>query len=346
MQSGISALSAHGGSGPAVGLHDFFDQLRGGKPRHHRRQNDFAAARFDEADFFASPDIATLTRLLGGSARPCPRPVAQRPPYVVLQREGTRRPFFCIPGADENAYYFRELAQSLGEDQPFYVLRDPVPPEQRGRLTVEQVAHRFLGHIRTVQPAGPYFLGGHCFGGIVAYEAARQLHEQGERVSRLVLFEVPTPGYPRLHAAWRGYGGVAADFLSGRRRIHARDAFAHLRALSGLVRRRLSDAGLMLLRQSRLWGAAQFPGESGQPNVRAARIYTPKPHHGPVTCFLAADEPHSHLILENPLLGWRDYVRGAFEVRHTPGRAKTFFRHPHVRDLAAQLRTILDSPQG
>ena len=304
-----------------------------------------AAARLDESEFFASPDIATLARLLGGSPPlPGSRPVAQRPPYVVLQREGSCQPFFCIPGADENPYYFRELAQSLGEDQPFYVIRDPQPLELRGRQTVEQVAARFLGYIRAVQPAGPYLLGGHCFGGIVAFEVARQLHAQGEIVSRLVLFEVPTPGYPKLLRTWKGYGRVAADLLRGRRRIGPRDAMAHVRVLSGLARRKARDAGMRLFRLARPRSSGKLPLEPEHPNVWAARVYTPQPHHGRVTCFLAADEPHSTQILDNPLLAWREFVHGEFEVRHTPGRAAAIFRHPHVRHLAGQLRRVLDPP--
>lgn len=338
---------------PRAGLHDDFFALGGDSfamtllMAELEEEFGAAAARLDESEFFASPDIATLARLLGGDApQPSRRTVARRPPYVVLQREGSRPPFFCIPGADENPYYFRELAQSVGEDQPFYVLRDPDPLEARGRQTVEQVAARFLGYIRSVQPVGPYFLGGHCFGGIVAFEAARQLSALGEAVARLVLFEVPTPGYPKLRRTWKGYGRVAADLLRGRRRIAPHEAVAHFQVLSRLARRKALDAGIRLLRRTPLRNSGHLPLEPEHPNVWAARVYAPKPHHGRVTCFLAADEPHSHQILDNPLLGWREFVRGEFEVRHTPGRADAIFRHPHVRRLAGQLRAVLDKEPG
>lgn len=330
---------------PRVGRHDDFFALGGDSFAMTLLMAELAeefgdsTAKFDESEFFARADIATLARLLDGGGPSHAQPLAQRPPYVVLQREGARRPFFCIPGADENPYYFRELAQFVGEDQPFYVIRDPQPLEQRGRLSVEQTAARFLGYLRSVQPAGPYLLGGHCFGGIVAFEVARQLHAIGEEVARLVLFEVPTPGYPRLRQTWKGYGRVALDLVRGRRRVGSRDALSHVRIVSVLAGGKLRDAGLRLLRRTR---AAHLPGEPEHPNVWAARVYAPETHHGHVTCFLAADEPHSHQILENPLLGWRDYVRGPFVVRHTPGRAEAIFRHPHVRTLAAHLRQVLD----
>ena len=51
------------------------------------------------------------------------------------------------------------------------------------------MAEHYIKEMRTVQPEGPYFLGGFSAGGLVAYEMARQLHEAGERVPFLALFD-------------------------------------------------------------------------------------------------------------------------------------------------------------
>jgi len=56
------------------------------------------------------------------------------------------------------------------------------------RPTVEQMAENYLAAIRKVQPEGPYFLGGYCFGGLVAFEIARILQQRGEHVALLALF--------------------------------------------------------------------------------------------------------------------------------------------------------------
>ena len=62
--------------------------------------------------------------------------------------------------------------------------------------------------IREHTPHGPYVLGGYCLGGIVAVETARQLVSMGEEVLLVVLFDAPTPGYPRalrrVAPYWRG----------------------------------------------------------------------------------------------------------------------------------------------
>ncbi|NEQ11458.1 MAG: hypothetical protein F6K37_37905 [Moorea sp. SIO4E2] len=54
-----------------------------------------------------------------------------------------------------------------------------------------------LKALQAVQPNGPYLLGGHSFGGKVAFEMAQQLRNQGQEVSMLAIMdiqvEVPAP---------------------------------------------------------------------------------------------------------------------------------------------------------
>jgi len=47
--------------------------------------------------------------------------------------------------------------------------------------------------MRTVQAAGPYFLCGHSYGGLVALEIANQLLQAKEKVACLVMLDSPGP---------------------------------------------------------------------------------------------------------------------------------------------------------
>jgi len=63
------------------------------------------------------------------------------------------------------------------------------------------MAAHYIQALRTVQPEGPYLLGGFCNGGLVAYEMARQLQAEGQSIESLILIE---PAYsPPLHALAR-----------------------------------------------------------------------------------------------------------------------------------------------
>src|SRR5690606_23594343 len=64
--------------------------------------------------------------------------------------------------------------------------------------TVEAMAAHYIGEIQQVVPDGPYYLGGRCFGGIVAFEMAQQLRAQGKRVPFLGILDVLVPPNTQL----------------------------------------------------------------------------------------------------------------------------------------------------
>ena len=113
---------------------------------------------------------------------------------VVIQPDGTRPPLFCVHGHMGEIFYCRNLSRALGADQPLFGLRSRGHGSERPHYTVEEMAVSYVREIRTVQPKGPYFLSGYCFGGLAAYEMARLLKTQGEDVALLVTFNTPAPG--------------------------------------------------------------------------------------------------------------------------------------------------------
>jgi thioesterase domain-containing protein len=110
-------------------------------------------------------------------------------PLVKLQ-DGTRRPFFCVHPVGGNVLCYAELSRALGVDQTFYGIQAPPPGEPLA--SIEQMAHSYVDAILTVQPHGPYLLGGWSMGGLIAFEMARALERKGETVSLLALID-PTP---------------------------------------------------------------------------------------------------------------------------------------------------------
>src|SRR5262249_20853383 len=110
------------------------------------------------ATFFQTPTIehtASFLRQEGRSALPSL--------VIPLRPYGSKPPFFCH-GAS------REMALHVGMDQPFYGLQPHGQDGRRAPSTVEEMAADYIKSICTVQPEGPYFLGGYSFGGIVAFE--------------------------------------------------------------------------------------------------------------------------------------------------------------------------------
>ena len=119
-------------------------------------------------------------------------------PVVPLQVNGTKPPFFYLhPHVEGGAFYCFTLAHHTGPDQSFYVLDpcrfDGLPTP----LTLEAMAAAYVEAIRVIQPEGPYFLGGFCGGGLIAFEAAQQLRSAGQEVAFLLLIEAKDGPAPR-----------------------------------------------------------------------------------------------------------------------------------------------------
>ncbi|MEU1123079.1 beta-ketoacyl synthase N-terminal-like domain-containing protein [Streptomyces sp. NPDC005899] len=116
------------------------------------------------------------------------RPLA--PELVRLNGASEGRPVFWIHGALAGVESYRTIAQRI--DRPFYGI------QARGLLTedapiegVTAMAEYYTGLIRSVQPEGPYDVGGFCLGGIVAYEVTRRLQAGGQDVASLTMVDSP-----------------------------------------------------------------------------------------------------------------------------------------------------------
>lgn len=115
---------------------------------------------------------------------------------VCVQRGDTDRPrLWFVPDLQGSAFRVRHLARSLGVDQPLWSFESPLLD---GRPNVYPDLEAFAAHyVRCAvdaQPHGPYWLAGYSFGGICAYEMARQLRVSGADVEFLAIVDVG-PGY-------------------------------------------------------------------------------------------------------------------------------------------------------
>ena len=148
-------------------------------------------------------------------------------PLVPLSAgSGRFAPLFCLPGASGSPSVFAGTARKLLADRPVIGLEAPgLEPGLDPLRSVEELAAQALAAIRARQPEGPYHLLGWSMGGLVAYEAARLLHERGETVEFLALVDtaVPDPAMPepddrhlfgQFAAELAGQAGLPAPVLA------------------------------------------------------------------------------------------------------------------------------------
>jgi amino acid adenylation domain-containing protein len=138
---------------------------------------------------FSHTTVRTLAAALEGE------PCSERARPILLNHSPEAPPLFLLMGVQLYRSLARELEGQLAvygvyADSELTLLDDP-----DATPSVETFATLYIEAIRSKQARGPYRVGGMSFGGIVAYEVARQLRAAGEQVEQLVMFDAVLPRF-------------------------------------------------------------------------------------------------------------------------------------------------------
>jgi phthiocerol/phenolphthiocerol synthesis type-I polyketide synthase E len=296
------------------------------------------------ATLFEAPTIEELARILSEQT-----PVSGWSPLVAIQPNGSRPPFFCIHGAGGNVFIYRELARNLGADQPFYGLQAQGLDGSCAPLaTIEDMATLYVKEIRKFQARGPYFVGGYCMGGNLAFEVACRLRALGEEVSLLALFDSMNWTDTPLPSVWsKMYHEVerlffhAANFFrldsSGKRKFFGEK-------LEALRNRLPVWRGILLAKfknkQSKETSESLVLGKIWQANDHACFIYKPQPFPGVVTDFRPMKQ---YRMLDKSKMRWTHLAQGGEQVVMLPVYPAGMLVEPFVAHLAAALRKSIDA---
>jgi thioesterase domain-containing protein len=275
------------------------------------------------------------------------------------------------------------LARGLSGEQPFYGIQPhgldggPIPP------TIEAMAACHLQTLRAFQPAGPYLLGGYCNGGLIAFEMARQLQAQGERVDLLVLLcaSASNVRYKRLLNLVNRIGrlkGLEADaqmrqFLTLRARaVRVRGIWNYYKQRLGELSRMATGGQMTLLRSKALKAvmnlssacrsaltdespqAVPSPVDQGTQAAEDHRLKATAIYSQAILSYVP--KPYagriavlwpSELALDDPddpSEGWRK-VAAKVETHSIPGGHITCVTR-HVHELAGVMRACLEKAQA
>jgi thioesterase domain-containing protein/acyl carrier protein len=333
-----------------IGIHDDFFALGGDSfaaaalLAEVRGEFGLEVGQLDRIDFMDAPTIADMARLIEGNAAGTEKHRAESEGLVAvaLQPSGPAPPFFCVPGVYDDPFELLPLSRSMGLDQPFYALGNSVAIADRNVYTLSDVAEKYARAIRRIQPNGPYYLGGYCFGGIVAYETARQLRTSGAAVALLVLLDTFTPGYPSFGRHWKLYlAALRFHLLSkwGRKewahevKRDFRCLCAHcVRVARGAAERFLKHRHTSLLRPQRTVCEA---------NQQAARLYQPARYPGKIMLLNAKEHTQTGSPLDRRR-GWFELADGEVEEHLVNCSHETMLAEPYVAETSTHLRALIE----
>lgn len=278
----------------------------------------------------------------------------------------TKPAFFCVHASDGTAIGMQPLATAMQEDFPFYCLQAKGLDGSEPFATVEEAAATYLSELRGVQPHGPYYLGGYCFGGFVAFEMARMLEREGEPVATLVLIDAFNPAFLRDRPAAKMLLYLF-KFYARRLEMHARrmsrlspvEWFAYVggraRAIfvhagrfgDSVARVKAKQAGQNPYAAETGGADSEKPSSEFEALIKSlervgpdvARKFTPQPYGGGAVVFRVSER--SNDPYEDYYLGWRGVMKGKIESYEIDATHESILTEPDVRALAGGLDSAL-----
>ena len=247
---------------------------------------------------------------------------------------------------------FKDLAAYLDSDRPLYGLQPKgLNSQQTPLFAVEDMAEYYIQALQTVQPQGPYYLGGFSFGGLVAFEMARQLVDRGHEVALVALLDTFSPYCFQQRS------------LQNKRLRHLNNVRQFgLKYACKLAGKHLQRSWERRLKQLTI----QYYVRRGKPLpyklqeacvgggiAHAENTYVPQVYPGKLTLFRASEPPKEWSFNarnkpslddwyeRDPSYGWKDLVEGGIDIFDVPGDHNLMLKEPNIKILAAKLNSCL-----
>ena len=336
-----------------VGRHDDFFTLGGHSLlgiRLFSRIEEELGERLPISILFRAPTIAQLAAVLEQTVASDESGL-----LIPIQSDGSKPPFFCVHGFGGSVLGYIDLAEQLGSDQPVYGLEasgfDGTAEQDK---SIEEMASRNINTMRTLQPSGPYRIGGYCMGGVVAYEMARQLEAQGQEVALVAIME----GFPpiqqnkdlplihprRLTAIWKSipfwiqdYGQLSMERL--RKKIRAKFDGSNNRDLLGEEENEIAD-----IIDADLDQLPAYRRQMMITHMQALMQYNGGSYGGEVALFRVKHKTINGTVFGtfSTDYGWGQLARGGVDVRYVDGAHRNINLMPYAPSLASELADCLD----
>ncbi|MFC7329782.1 beta-ketoacyl synthase N-terminal-like domain-containing protein [Marinactinospora rubrisoli] len=112
---------------------------------------------------------------------------------LPLRSGAGERPLFLVHPSGGDVLCYADLARGLDPRFEVVAVTDPALVGGDAPEGFADLAGAYVELVRGRQPSGPYLLGGWSMGGSLAQEMACRLHEQGEAVELLLMFDSNDP---------------------------------------------------------------------------------------------------------------------------------------------------------
>jgi amino acid adenylation domain-containing protein len=269
-------------------------------------------------------------------------------PLVEIKKgESALAPLFLIHGAEGNVLLYRDLANRLNSNRTVYGLQAKgLDGKNSFNYTIEEMAEDYIRAIKSVQPSGPYHIGGYCMGGSVAYEIAMRLTARGEQVANVFLLETYNActldhNHLRKTRVKEKIENIKFHFdnvksLSGKEKITfiKRKAETAMKRTGARINKLAANIGLSNIGES----AGHLSLTLRDINDKAQMEYSPLKYKGKVVLL----RPKISFATEpDPKFGWGDFVEGELKIYNLDNAPRGMLTEPFVKHTALIIESEL-----
>jgi len=265
---------------------------------------------------------------------------------VPIKPNGSKVPLYIVHGAGLHVLLFNALAINIDNEQPIYGLQAKglngidTPLDK-----IEDIAAHYIANIMEQNPHGPYALAGYSFGGIIAFEMARQLRAANKEVTMLAMFDTYAYQSDKYDPWYIKIPGRVLLFLKQITYITIQ-LFVKFRQtrehLSTLYKRSVTNLSWFFKSKN---GAEQpgfygYPNKVDQLNNKAWEDYKIKPLDIEIDLFRA--EERTFYLDDFKYLGWKPYAAKGVNIHHIPGDHGSIFLPENAVKFAGVLQEVLN----
>ncbi|RKH73007.1 non-ribosomal peptide synthetase/type I polyketide synthase [Corallococcus aberystwythensis] len=251
------------------------------------------------------------------------RPLLKKAPLRMELQAGQRgrTPLILVQPIGGTVYTYLPLAKRLGVDTPVHAFRaSGLEPGEVPHRDVPAMARAYVDELLAFQPQGPFWLGGHSSGGVIAYEMAAVLLERGHSVAGVIQIDTVTVDDSR-RLGIRSVGDVL-QLLEAFRDISPRAAEGLRTAME--LDTRLRD--VVLATNEAI--AAYAPGRYAVPLV-----------------YLRATERDT-VLDSNAADWWKAMTTASFQAHDVRGNHFTVMEEPFLAEVARIIQDHLTEGRG
>lgn len=323
-----------------ISVHDDFFELGGHSliaARAMIRLENETGKRLPLASLLEAPTVEKLAQLVNSDSH-----AVNWNSLVPIKTNGHKTPIYIVHGFGMNVLLFNNVAKNMDSEQPVYALQARgLNADDKPFDKMEEIAGHYISEIIARDPGPSYALAGYSFGGIIAFEMAKQLKAMGKEIAMLGMFDTYADNY--------------SDYFDPRVRRMTKKVRRQFPKMMFILKSLLKhpfgtiayQADFIKGKLSKLLGNDQ-PAEMltendikiGEIYDYAYRNYKMTPYDGVIDLFKV--KKRLYFLDDLEFLGWKPYARHGVVVHDIAGDHKTFLFSPFDKEFGKVLQGVMD----